>query len=106
MKKIAKLLLIVFLLSLGFAGLATAQSYPVNYQLKELRAEPDNGSKLIYSIPLEVKMLEISDDYNWYKVKISFAFGPLCSTYVGWANIPIGDVIAAQEKAAQKVANK
>lgn len=106
MKKTAILLIFAFVFGLGLAGLSIAQNYPVNYQLKELRADPDNEAKLIYSIPLEVKMLEISEDYNWYKVKISFSFGPLCSTYIGWANIPIGDVITAQAKAAQKATLK
>ncbi|MDI6731772.1 MAG: hypothetical protein QME05_04255 [Candidatus Margulisbacteria bacterium] len=105
-KLIAGLLAIIVFCPVGVCGIAQADLNPMAYQIKELYAAPDEESKLVYSIPIEVKLLEVSDDYNWYKVKISFSFGPLSSAYVGWTNIPVGEIMAEREKAPLKTAQK
>lgn len=105
-KQIAGLLALIVFCGAGLCGFAQAETNLMAYQIKELYAAPDEESKLIYSIPIEVKLLEVSDDYNWYKVKIAFSFGPLSSTYVGWAKIPVGEIITEREKATLKTALK
>lgn len=89
MKKSVRILIIIAsflaLESLAFAGSKTPLSLPI----KELYSAPSENSNLIYSVPVEVKLLDISEDGNWYKVKLSYAIGPFSYSYVGWANIPI-----------------
>jgi len=105
MKWIAGLIILIVFISVGLCGFAQAENL-MAYQIKELYAAPDAESKLVYSIPIEVKLLEVSEDYNWYKVRISFSFGPLSSTYVGWTNIPVGEIIAERGKLPLKTAQK
>lgn len=95
----ALVLILLFLLVTGMAMAATPETkYPYDIQLKSLYAEPDEESKLIYTFPIEVRLLDVSEDANWYKVKIAFRLGPLGYTYVGWTQIPVGDILAEREK--------
>ena len=68
----------------------------VNLPVKKLYSAPDDNSNLVLDIPIEVKLLDISADGNWYKVKIQYAIGPFVNTYVGWANIPVGEIMASR----------
>jgi hypothetical protein len=83
-------------------GFAAAAKDPYDLQVKKLYSAPAEESNLIFNIPIEVKLLDVSADANWYKVKISFSLGPLGYTYVGWTKIPVGEILAAR---AEKVAN-
>lgn len=100
MKK-ALLLLVCFVLLTGIAVAAGGAKTPYNIQVDKLYSAPDDSSKMVYEIPLEVRLLDMSADNNWYKVKISFNIGPFNYTYVGWAEIPVGDMMAEREKAAK-----
>jgi len=95
---------VVLLISIMLCGavFAATAKYPYDLQVKKLYSAPEEESNLVYSIPIEVKLLDVSADANWYKVKISFSFGPLGYTYVGWANIPVGEILASRlEKVAK-----
>jgi len=92
--KKALTLLFFLALILGICGAAWADKDPYNQQIKQLYARPDGRSKIVYEIPIEVKMLDVSEDANWYKVKIQFNLGPVCFNYSGWAYIPVGDILA------------
>jgi hypothetical protein len=95
----ALILIILFLFAAGLAAAAAPETkYPYDIQLKSLYAEPDNASKLVYSFPITVKLLDISEDANWYQVQISFRLGPLAYNYIGWTQIPVGDILAEREK--------
>ncbi len=98
----AILLLLLILAGLTFAA-ETAKKDPYELQVKKLYATPDEESNLIYSIPIEVKLLDVSADGNWHKVKISFNLGPLGYTYVGWAKIPVGEILASRTEKVAKV---
>lgn len=101
MKRAFAILLISIML--GGAVFAAAAKYPYNIQVKKLYSAPEEESNLVYSIPIEVKLLDVSADANWYKVKISFSFGPLGYTYVGWAKIPVGEILASRIEKVAKV---
>ena len=103
MKKLIAIIFILFFVVCQ-ANFATEKT-PLNCPIKQLYSAPAENSSLVYSIPIEVKLLEISSDANWYKVKISFRFGPFASTYVGWAKIPVGQILAEREKEASEIAN-
>lgn len=95
-KTIALLILffIVFTANFAFA----AKKDPLDLRVKTLYSAPEDYSHTIFEIPIEVKLLDISEDGNWYKVKISFYLGPFGYTYVGWAKIPVATILAEREE--------
>src|SRR3989338_7676027 len=95
------LLLAVLLAGVSFAAAAKA---PFNIPLKNLYSAPDENSNRVFSFPIEVKLLDVSEDGNWYKVKIAYAFGPFGYTYVGWTRIPVGEILAERAERAAKIA--
>jgi hypothetical protein len=93
MKK-AVYLLLIFAFIIGYFGVSPAADEPYDLRVKTLYAAPGANNKVVYDIPIDVKMLDISDDMNWYKVKIQFNLGPACFKYTGWAYIPVGQILA------------
>lgn len=75
----------------------------INLPVKKLYSAPSEDSNLVLDIPIIVKLLDISPDGNWYKVQIQYALGPFNYTYVGWANIPVGEVLASRADKLAKV---
>jgi hypothetical protein len=104
MKKLIALTIIL----IAFAGIVWAGEPAVksayDMPVKKLYSAPSEDSSLVLDIPIEVKLLDISEDGNWYKVKIAYAVGPFSYTYVGWSNIPVGSILAEREKNASKIA--
>lgn len=103
---------ILFGLLVSTAGTAAADtinpagSDPLEVELKQLYSEPTKNSNLIFEIPIEVKLLDVSENYDWYKVKISFGIGPFVYTYVGWTKIPLTQILAEREEEISKIALK
>jgi len=97
MEKAICVALLIFSLFLLCAPAWSESAYDL--KVKKLYAEPTATSNVVYEIPLEVKLLDISEDYDWYKVFLKFNIGPMSFNYTGWANIPIGNIIAEKEKA-------
>lgn len=101
MKK-AVILALLFIICFGLLTAVRAEPNPYSVKVKQLYAKPDGRSKIVYEIPIEVKLLDISEDANWYKVYIDFSLGILKFNYSGWAYIPVGTMLAERE--ATKVA--
>ncbi len=94
--------LIFLTLVLALAGAVFAAADPYSLEVKKVYSAPDENSQVIFAIPIEVRLLDISSDANWGKVKIAFNLGPLCYTYVGWVKIPVGEIVASRlEKLAK-----
>ena len=93
-KTIAITLIIGFFLSQGLIA-AEAQE-AINFPIKQLRSAPSEDSSVVFDIPVEVTLLDINDDLNWYKVRIAFAIGPFRYSYEGWTQIPIEQILAAE----------
>jgi hypothetical protein len=100
---VAILLYIICPLALAQDKITAAE--PLNVHIKELRASPNQESSLILDIPIEVRLLDVSEDGNWFKVKIQYAFGPLNYSYVGWTRIPVTEVLSKREKLPSKIAD-
>lgn len=98
MKK-AAYVIVVFAIIMGIFAPVFADSTPYNHEIKKLYSAPGTESKIVYDIPLEVKLLDVSEDANWYKVKIQFYLGPACFKYSGWTYIPVGKILAEREAA-------
>jgi hypothetical protein len=100
----------VLLLSLIFAVAAMifmpAPSFadPLNHRVDRLFAGPDGNSKVVYVVPLDIRLLDISDDFNWYKVQFRLNVGPAQLNIAGWAYIPVGDILIERE-AKRKLAS-
>ncbi|MFH1542335.1 MAG: hypothetical protein ABIE84_04515 [bacterium] len=97
-KLIAITMLICFIVfgQLVWANFLTEKT-PLNYDIKTLRSEPNNDSSIIYKFPIEVSLLDISEDGDWYKVSINYMIGPFIYTYVGWTHLPINTLKAKLE---------
>ncbi len=97
------LIFLMLILALAGVAFAAAEKDPFNLEVKKVYSAPDENSQLIFAIPIEVRLLDVSNDANWGKVKIAFNLGPLCYTYIGWVKIPVGDIVASRlEKLASK----
>ncbi len=94
---------LIFGFIIGIIGVSLA-SEPYSHNIKKLRAAPDPEARVIYEIPVEVKMLDVSEDANWYKVRISFYLGPINLVYSGWTFIPVGQILAERHE-SRKVAS-
>lgn len=85
-------ILLLFGFVIGFSGASFAGD-PYSHQIKTLRFAPDPDARVVYNLPIEVKMLDVSEDANWYKVRISFYLGPINFVYSGWTYIPVGQIL-------------
>lgn len=94
----AILITIIACLILTTPVLAEKAGDPLDIQVKKIYSAPDQSSSLVYDIPVEVRLLDISEDGNWYKVKLSFNLGPFNYNYTGWSRIPVGDYVAERAK--------
>jgi len=94
-------LLIIALAACGFSAAFAVGDQPIEIQVKTLYSAPSDSSNVVYQIPIDVKLLDVSEDGNWCKVKISYRIGPLLYDYVGWSNLPLYDILA--ERQAQQV---
>jgi hypothetical protein len=102
MKKLLWIALVIaFSLCMG-ANYAD-EKYPFDYAVREIYSAPSENANLVLRIPIEVRLLDISEDCNWFKVKISYSLGPLNYTYIGWTKIPVGDSLATREKFYSKI---
>jgi hypothetical protein len=97
--KRAILLAAIFAVIAGFF-VPTLAVEPYNHQVRSLYAKPDGTSKVVYNIPIEVRMLDVSEDANWYKVKIQFNLGLASFNFSGWAYIPVGQILAERGRVA------
>ncbi len=104
MKKLIAITLLISVLFLGQAALASKER-SLDIPVKTLYSAPLENSNVIFNIPIDVKLVDISADGNWYKVEISFYLGPFGYTYVGWAYIPVAKILAEREKETQEIAS-
>ena len=95
--------LLALVILVGFAS-AEAVKEPLSIPVKNIYSAPSEDSNLILAIPIEVKLLDVGADGNWYKVKISYAIGPFNYTYIGWTEIPVASVVLEKASKASKVA--
>ena len=94
--------LICLLFLLVLSGGALAADNPYNLEVRTLYSAPDENSNVIYNIPIQVRLLDVSADANWHKVNISFHLGPLAYTYEGWVKIPVGEILASRQERVAK----
>lgn len=107
MKRVLFVSIIIAILAGGVLASTPAAKDPLAYPVQNLYAAPDEDSTLIYKIPINVEVVDVSPDANWHKVKISYHIGPLSYTYVGWVKVPVGDLQAARiEKVAKAPADE
>lgn len=89
--KIPVILILVGILAFG--ALAT----PLNVTIKKMHESPAANSKVVYEFPIDIILLDVSDDLNWFKVRIKFEFAFIRYDFTGWVNIPVNKVISPEE---------
>jgi len=102
MKKSLAILFVLFI-SVGVVFADQVTSAPYNIKVKALYSAPDENSNVIFNLPVDVSLVDVSEDGNWYKVKIAYNLGPLNYTYVGWTQIPVGSVLASRAERFAKL---
>lgn len=86
---IISLIIVIILSGIVFAG----STDPYDYQIEKIYEQPHLSSKEIYRIPVEIRLLDVYKDANWYKIKIKFVLGLINFEYRGWTYIPIGKIL-------------
>lgn len=89
--------LTIFTIILMGNTLAAAQSNSLKIPIKKLYSAPKEDSKLIFDVPMEVNIIEISEDGNWVRVEVSYSFGLLSNSFKGWTYIPLSEIMANKE---------
>jgi len=92
-----KLIVITLLIAAIATGLGASSSNPLDISLKKLFAGPSDTTKIVFEIPIEVKILDVSSDFDWYKVNISFKLGPFEQSHTGWVKIPFDEILLAHQ---------
>ena len=98
MRKVIALIMLISVFFISQGALASEEQ-PLDLSIKTLYSAPYEDSNVVYNIPVEVKLLDVSEDGNWYKVKIAYNVGPFGYTYVGWAPVPAAEILAEREAA-------
>ena len=103
--------IIIFGLILAFFALPSFADDGNTYfemPFKKLLDEPRSEANLVYEIPIDVKLLGISEDKNWYKICIEFDMLFLGHyKYTGWVFAPIEDQIRlAEDKIVKEALRK
>ncbi len=88
---------IVVLMLMAFILPAFAYDSNIYFKMpvKKLLVEPKHEAREVYEIPVDVKLLGMSEDGNWYKVRIEFDllfFGHY--KYTGWVYAPLGEYLS------------
>ena len=87
---LVSLIIIIILSGIALAG----ASDPYNYPIVKLYENATTYSKEIYRIPIEVRLLDVNENFTWFKVNIRF----FNFDFAGWTPIPVGGIIAERSK--------
>ena len=100
MKKRQIIILLLLFVIIGAPLLSAADKFAPQ-QVKKILASPAKGSSVNFEIPVDLIILDVTDDLNWYKVRIGFDFLGH-HEYEGWAFIPLGNYIKENEKTSKE----
>lgn len=88
MRSFALCLLLVVALSLP--AFSTDNNIYFEMPIKLLREQPSAESPIVYELPIDVALVGMSEDGNWYRVKIAYDLMFLGHyEYTGWAHAPV-----------------
>lgn len=84
---------VLFLLCVSIAfqsGKASRNDGPellsFNIPIKKLFEEPDESSRVVYDVPVNIDLTGMTQDGEWYKVKVSYNFLGYFE-YEGWCRV-------------------
>ena len=95
----------LILLAVAFSAASPGGNTYFNIPIRKLLAEPSPEAEVVYDVPIDVKMLGISEDKNWYKVRIRFDLVFLGHyEFTGWVYAPkLKDVILGKIPSQESV---
>lgn len=102
MKNLILRLIASFLLVCALSTSAAA-IVDVNLPIKLMYAEPDENSEVVFAFPLEIVFLSMTEDLDWYRVKIRFEFMFAPYEYIGWVYIPVGSLFNLPKLAPENI---
>lgn len=62
------------------------ENIKLDIPIKSFLAQPKEGSKSVYDVPIGVRLIECTPDKKWYKVRISYNFIGYFE-YSGWCKV-------------------
>jgi hypothetical protein len=103
-KKVLSVLLLFILLSaLLCAAFANEDNIYFQIPVKLLHEEPSEESPVAFEIPIDVTLLGMTPDKNWYKVRIEYDLVFLGHyVYTGWVKAPIGKYLLEKSGASTR----
>jgi len=93
---------LVGLLVCWLAGSAAA-FVPFRVPIKLMHKTPSANSEVVYEIPIEVTLLGMTEDLNWFRARIKFEFALIKCDYTGWLHIPVGETFKLPKLAPQNI---
>ena len=91
-------LALLLLIAFASAGFAADSTLSFDYPIKRLLASPSAESNVNFEIPIDVRIIGMTPDKNWFKVKIAYDLVFLGRyEYTGWVYAPIENVAASAE---------
>ena len=90
-------------LLLAFCASSAAAIVPANLPIKLMYAEPNEDAEIVFEIPVEIALLSLTEDLNWFRVKIRFEFAFIVYEYIGWVHLPVGEIFNLPKLAEENI---
>jgi hypothetical protein len=92
-------LISALLVSLALPLLANESNVYFKLPVKKLLAEPKEDAHMLYEFPIDVRMLGVTEDLNWFKLSVEFDLLFLGHyKYTGWVHAPLGDILRESDQ--------
>jgi len=91
-------LALLLLIAFEAAAFAADGTLSFDYPVKRLLDKPSAEANVNFEIPIDVRIIGMTPDKNWFKVKIAYDLVFLGRyEYTGWVYAPIENVAASAE---------
>ena len=108
MRKLSFLIVIILIIGGFYSGLTVAAAgqtwseqeiIALDIPVTQMLAEPTAEASANFIFPIDLKILSMTPDHNWFKVRIAYTL-PLVGhfEYSGWCYVPLGEKFFSLEK--------
>ena len=80
------LMILLFFISFKLGATSKDENIKLNVPIKKLFLEPDEKSKVVYDVPIDIVVTGKTNDSMWYKIKVSYNFLGYFE-YEGWCKV-------------------
>lgn len=83
------------------APLLSKRTY-LDVRLKKMHAEPSEKADVVFEFPVDIRVLQMTDDKNWFKISLEFDLLFLGHyKHTGWVHAPLGDILEKERREAE-----